>query len=815
MYHRVCLEMSLKPYKRIDDATIQRVSEGLFEQWQSMLKHVEQVAVLLWTADGSEILEYQGDLDGDLEWARYIGGANPRTAWDREKDPDGLGLHTRNYLYQENPPTMTYRDLRRIVAALKAAGRKILGKEIQVGETFDPGPEFAKSDFKYHRHPEICRGVSMGVNSMVCCYSLLNADSRSYAGFPDGIPDKLPFGTFLGRQAKIFCQDMGFDYLWLSNGFGFGSETWGTTGAIFDGESFDESQLGQTKENILKFWDYFRAECPDLPLETRGTNLSTAIDLATDGVPLKSIYEGNYGFLPPPNSPWAALDGDFGLELMGYMSRIAKIPDKDYLFRYYIHDPWWVNSPWYDRYEGQPHDIYMPMAVARMDEKGNMVSPSHLSILSIDNSYGDMPDACVNEPLPHLLRAEKEKPDAPSPVVWVYPFEEYHQRASHQDILDMYFEDWFIRGAINRGCPINTVISTDIFTGLADKNKLFQSSVLLTPVPDGGSELERQLVAYAAKGGKVLLYGNVDRASEELRKQLGITLLDEGISGQMSLDAPEQDSIAQGAYSRVLNHREITSGGEIRTGKLLGSTVKVLASAGEYVLGTVSENIAWVRGTCSSRYQQGQHILQPDDAGEFYPAEVLLRCALEQLGYQIRFSIDEPNEKTPVFTVHRHDHGYFFSSYSKDCTAELQLKFPLGAPLLIGYETVLRDGFSTYRLPRAEHRECRVFVEQECGKLSCKEIPPISYQMRRRIEVSGLQDAVVRFVPEDYCGEEIQVLLNSSYPYFVGDPIEGQWRQEGLHRYYEMHHVTGTLTLSMPSKEELAKRAGSHWESGR
>ena len=802
MFRHVMLEMSLKPFKRIDDAFIQKVSESVFEQWKPLLKNAEEASVLLWTADGSEILEYRGNVGDELEWARYIGGANVRTSWDVEKDPQGLGLHTRCYLYKETPPTLNYGDLRRIIAALKAAGKKILGKEIQVGETFDPGPEFARSDFKYNRHPEICGGVSMGVNSMVCCYSLLKGDPRGYAGFPDGIPEGLPFGTFFGRQAKLFCQDMGFDFLWLSNGFGFGSETWGTTGAIFDGTNFDESLLDSTKANILKFWDRFRAECPKLPVKTRGTNLSVGIDLATDGVPLKSIYEGKYGLLPPPNSPWAALDGDFGLELMGYMSRVAELPGEDYLFRYYIHDPWWVNSPWYDRYEGQPHDIYMPMAAARMDKSGAVVSPSHLSILSIDNSYGDMPDSCFNEPLPHLLRAEKEKPDAPSPVVWVYPFTEYHERTSHQDILDMYFEDWFIRGAINRGCPINTVISTDAFLGLREKETLFGASVLVTPVPDGGSQLERELLDYAQRGGRVLLYGNMDRAGKALREKLGVALLEEGVSGRIDIEASVPDLISNGEYSGILNHREITCGGKINTGRIPGSGCAVLACAGEYVLGTASGSIAWVRGTCSSGYRQGQHILQPDNASEFFPGEVLLRGALGLLGYQIRFSMADPDEKTPVITVHRHDNGYFFSSYSKDCTSEVQMRFPLGAPLLLGYETVLKDGFSTFRFPRAEHRECRVFVEQESGKLSCREIPPVSFQMRRRIEVAGLRNAIVRFFPEEYCKEEIQVLSNSAYPYFVGDPVEGQWKAEGGHRYYEVRNVTGTLTLSMPAREE-------------
>lgn len=137
---------------------------------------------------------------------------------------------------------------------------------------------------------------------------------------------------------------MGFDYLWLSNGFGFGMETWSTTGAVFDGKDFDVTRFDDAKEKILEFWRMFRAECPDFRIETRGTNLSAGIDLATDGVPLKDIYEGGFNLLPPPNSPWAALNGDFGLELCGYMSRIAELPDERYLFRYYVHDPWWANS---------------------------------------------------------------------------------------------------------------------------------------------------------------------------------------------------------------------------------------------------------------------------------------------------------------------------------------------------------------------------------------------------------------------------------------------------------------------------------------
>ena len=391
----------MKPFHPMTQDVMTSVCEKFFRQWQPLLKDSTQISVLLWTADGSEILEYKGNMDDPIQWCSYIGGANPRRAWDKSIDPEGLGLHTRNYPYIENPPEVNYGILRQIVRVIKHVGASMFPqKTIRVGATFDPGPEFAKSDFKYRRHNEICLGESMGKSSMVCAYARLHADSASYAGFPCGIEEGTPFGTFFGKQCQCFLSDLGFDYIWFSNGLGFGTETWGTTGAIFDGSQFHVEKLDGALEKVLEFWRLFRQECPDYPIEVRGTNLSMGIDFSTDGVPLKDIYETVENLLPPPNSPWAALDGDFGLELIGYLTRIAEIPNGEYLFRYYIHDPWWANSPWYDRYGGQPHDIYLPLSTARIDENAMVHTPTHLNLLSIDNSFGEMPDSCVYEPLP-------------------------------------------------------------------------------------------------------------------------------------------------------------------------------------------------------------------------------------------------------------------------------------------------------------------------------------------------------------------------------------------------------------------------------
>lgn len=389
----VTLEMSLKPFFSVDEETIRAVCRRMFIQWKPLADVSETVSVLLWSADGSEILEYDGNPDTRFEWAYFIGGANRCTDWDRQADPDGRGLHTVCYPYRERPPVMTYGILGRIIRLLREEGNAVLEKPVRIGATFDPGPEFALSDFKYRRHREICAGESMGRKSMVCCYARLHAEQRPYAGFPEGIPEGLPFGTFFGRQAQLFLQDLGFDYLWLSNGFGFGTEAWGVTGALLDGERYYPERLPHVKEQILDFWRSFRREC-HFRVETRGTNLTAGIDYASDGVCLDAIYSGDFDLLPPPNSPWAAMDGDFGLELAGYMSHIACLPrgEEDFLFRFYVHDPWWMNSPWLDRYGRSPHDIYLPLAVSRVGKDGRVYSPAYLNLLTVDNSLGEMPE---------------------------------------------------------------------------------------------------------------------------------------------------------------------------------------------------------------------------------------------------------------------------------------------------------------------------------------------------------------------------------------------------------------------------------------
>ncbi len=620
----VQLEVSLKPFKALSEEGLRAVCRTLFEQWLPLCRTSRQVSVLLWAADGSEILDYQGDLSAEFEWAKWVGVANPRA--EKPKGPKGEAVHHSPRLYIEQPPSWTYGDLKRLIGLLKEVGAEVTGLPVRVGATFDPGPEFAVSSFKYERHPELCPGETMGKGSFAVCYATLHGDNHKYATFPEGIPEGTPFGTFLGRQARCFMEELGYDYLWLSNGFGFGLEPWGLRGAVFNGKKFFPERAEAVKEGSLAFWKALRDELGDLPLATRGTNLSTGMDLASDGVPLRELYAGGFNFEPPPNSPWAALNGDFGLELIGWMSHIAELPGRDYPFRFYIHDPWFLNSPWLDRYGRQPHDIYLPLAVSRIDAAGEVSTPNSQLLLTVDDSHGELPDQVPQEVLPHLLDAWRTAPDEPGPLVWVYPFAEYHEWTfgSPDRIEEVFFGDWFMRGAVNAGLPLNTVIST---TSLPSALGRLAESLLVSPVPDAGSAWEEALLGHVIRGGKALLYGPLGHAGPELLEALRVDLT-APLEGDFELAlACEQDLTETTPFPTRLAHSAFLSGGGLEAEPREGAAPPFAASTqdgAQRVAATLAQvgegTLAWVRGTvaCDPERTTG-HLLVPLEAEQLLP----------------------------------------------------------------------------------------------------------------------------------------------------------------------------------------------------
>lgn len=758
---RLILEFSLKPFRDPSPEGTESVIREILRQWAPLIQTAQSLSFLLWTADGSEILEYRGEMTDPIEWARWIGIANeaPRHA----SDPEGVSLHSKGHLYCTNPPELTYGRLRDIVGSLKTMGRTVTGKSVTVGTTFDPGPEFARSDFKYRRHPEINQGNIMGHKQWLHCAAALHAEDRAYAGFPEGISEGTSIGTFLGRQSRHFLTDLGFDYIWFSNGFGYSLDSWNVTGEVFDGRRYDTSNAGAVRERILQFWRDFRKENPNFPIETRGSNLSTGMDLSSDASPVREIYRGGFNLTAPVNSPWAALNGDYGLEIVGWLSHIAELPDGGGIpFRYYLHDPWWLNSPWFDRYGREPHDIYLPLAVSRLDAMGRVTKPESVALLTIDDSFGGLPDEVALEVTPHLRRALEDFPDEPGLVTWIYPFDEYHEWTFGEPcrVDEVFFGDWFIRAAVNQGFPLSSVISSRNYLEAARRgNGPFAKSILLCPAPAAGSALADQLLAHLEAGGSVLLYGPLQNADERIVRLLGLKI-GTPLSGALPIKSSLlRDQLATGDFPTCLHHRPLTCGGGVET--LSENPADPAAEILAVVENEVGEErvfaayrksgigqLGWLRGALAETVSKAAMLPVRDDPFHSFPSERLLRGLLEKFGYVLRFAKPCLETPDPLILAARCRNAWYFSGYSPSTSVNLRWRFPEGVPVPVGCDVLIAEGEGSLALARAWHRECRIFVHQESGEVSCREQFSGEIGIRRRLLVQGLRDAEVTFFPD-------------------------------------------------------------------
>jgi len=792
----ITLEISLKPFMETNDDYIRKVTKKAWLQWRMLVKNAEQLSILLFVGDGSEILDYKGNLNDEFPWCSFIGVAN---------SPPSIGIP-----YRDNPVKMTYLIVKNIVKSFKEEGAKLFpNKKIRVGAMFDIGPEFAISDFKYKRHTELLVHDEGVFGRFLDCTGIMHADDYPYAGYPNGVPEGLPFAIFFGRQSNIYLTDLGFDYLWLSNGTGFSAQPWKTEGKIFSDGQFYPEKIEEKSKEVLKFWENFRKECPDFRIETRGTNFTVGIDYSTDAVCAYDLYKRDFNFLPPPNSPMAAINGNYGLELIGHLSRIAEIPDEDFLFRYYLHDPWFKNSPWYDRYEGQPHDIYLPMSLSRINKKGQTKTANHFDILSIDNSYGTMPDNCVVESMPHILRALKEKADQPAPFVWLYPVKEYTRVKDEQKLNAMFFLDWMFTDAANNAFPMSSVISTDNFENV-DKS-IFRNSVIVTMVPYADTAWEKSVLDYVDGGGKLILVGGLDNASEKILNLLKIGIVENGVKEQFGLAGDwMKDTVSSGSYSNKLIVSKLENAGLLNTVNLEENDEHALVTEDGFLVGKGKDNVYWYRGVMTGPYIPGQTIMSFPPEDERVSGGALLRCAARYFGWDIRLNRPIAQLKSPIMTISRYNNGFWYSSCSPDTTVEMGLRTPFGAPLMIGYETVYKDGRTHYRFPRAEHRECRIFVESsDDSVISCREMFPGELgpkeRGRRRISITGLKNATIRYFPETYAIGKCWALMSEPDDRYTADFSQSvEFVQDG--DSYVAKNVTGIIVVYMPDYEDWETR---------
>ncbi|MBD2844837.1 hypothetical protein IDH44_06505 [Paenibacillus sp. IB182496] len=802
---RVTLEMSLKPFRSLTDEAIEAVCEEAFRQWAPLLDMADTASVLLWTADGSEILVWDGELGRELEWGRYIGFANE---WTFDHITDGKRDRKTAILYTPEPARFTYRDLQRVIAALKRVGRARCGIPVEVGATFDAGPEFAYSDFKYKDHPEINRaelgGRPIGLRAsytVVCPWATLHADDVRYAAYPDGIPEGTPFGEFLGGQCASFLPALGFDYIWFSNGFGLSYFPWTYLGANYDGTNMPLADRAELSGKVLGFWDAFHAACPDTRIEVRGTNYGTGMDLAKDCIPIRELYERGYLAYPPPNSPWGALNHDFGLELTGYLSRIAALPGETYPFRYYPNDPWFWQNPWTDLYDRQPHDIYLPLSVARLDAEGQPQAPGIVELLTIDTEYGELPEDTALEVSAHVRRALRDFPDAPGLMTWVYPFDELHDAAAATppQTGSIFFHDWFMRHAINEGLPVSGCISSVHAARLLEAGIIagrdagtrdsegaegmggaaLAETILVVATSWLRGDDAQRIADWVACGGRVLLYGPVrDAALAELLNVRQVEPLSG--EGELTIDA-QTDEIAGGSSREMrIDHRPLVSDGGL--GELCADAADPhtrirarVAVQGQERLFALSRSlpqwqggaVCWLRGSLPLQDGIVTHLPVRQDAA-LGDSAVVARYLLQDFGYTLLQTKADAASPSAMLLAPRRAGAQRLVGSRRDTSVSFRMRFPEGVPLPTGMTALAGPGAAELALDGAFAKECRVFVDQpEPALVTCREAAPdptrakrtLGELPQRKLVVSGLREArlTVALPPEAASSGRVEV----------------------------------------------------------
>lgn len=850
LFRRGTLEFGPKSLLRKDDGFLDFFFAELFRSYRQLLKHCDAVSLLFWLGDGTEILQYDGTPEQPVAWARWQGFAHP--VGDPPREP---------VLYTDHPVELCVGDVRRIVAAARRACEAVFGKPLTFILPFDPGSEFVESPFRYERHPEILlRNVATG-GRVRCIDAIgrLHADPARFAGYPDGIPEGTPFGELLGRQARAWFAAVGADAIWLSNSFGFGRSPYasGGTGQFFDGDRFLPEGNRAVRDAVLAFWEAFRRECPDLPVYCRGTDFPVGMNLANHASAYRALYEGNrFGIVPPPNTPWPAITRNEGLALAGMLTQNAPFPEKRQVLRYYTTDQWFCNNPWFDRWDRSPHDLYLNGSLCKFAPDGSLCAFTDVQ-LGVDGSWGEAPSEIADEVVPHLKRAAALRPDAPPPLVWVYPFDEYDAMVFDDDprpgiplggdlsIIGAFEHAFPLAGAVttanlkaalstnrqidncsqiaNAKCDSNPDLKVDICGQLGFVNNgvpSLRESILVTPAPIPGSETEQLLLSHLAAGGRILCYGTLRGASPAWLAALGLAADAEPLDGEFEIEGD-----VAGAPSRRYSHDAVIGqGGLVETAA--GATVLTVAipvakvlqprsgdlqpegrlAGGEAadfmpqergvrrVLAAVNGRAAWTRGgTGATRDGLRGRRVDARDERAWFAPERLYNVALGALGWHVRAAHGLGTD--PVrFLVSRNRGGFVLAGHSADDDAALLVRAPWGAPVPLARRVRLADGAARIPVRTWFHDEVRVFVRQREGVVSCRSQPVIAKDLHRRWLVEGLDHADVRFYADP---DRPPVFYRTAATEFgdAREPVRPALSADGTGAWFELRDWTGPLSV--------------------
>lgn len=782
--NRVVLEVSLKPFK---DRNFKKTCEEILDKWSSMISIADSVSVLIWVGDGSEIILWDGNFNKEINWARYIGFCNYDLGGYPKNIPpeEDWYLVNKAVLYTEKPLKITYKDLKNIIKWFKKICKEKYKKKLTVGIPFDPGPEFVHDEFRYVKHPEILAG---GPNSeyntcwFVCSWSNIKDVKERLKGFPKGIKEEIPFGEFLGKQFYHFAKDLDVDYIWFSNGFAFSHYAWYYKGEIFDGEKFIVEKIPDIEEKVISFWKIFRKYWKG-SIEVRGTNYAVGLDISKDAINYKRIYKEGKLDIAPPNTPWGSRD--MGGEICIYLTRLAEIPDKRILLRLYTNDPWFRANPWWDYYGREPYDIYLPMMTGRINEKGEFEKFNEIAFVTIDTERGIVSKEQAEEIYYHIKRGMEFSPDEPGPIVWIYPFDEYHEILKNPKYIShLYFGDSFISRSITNGFPLNTVISSKNFKKLYRKNPdYFKDKILLTHLPLGDWEYTYDVFDFVKDGGNAIFYGSFEPVGDDIRKIFKVKIED-GLSEEFEIENMLIEDELNIPLKRKFYHNPVFGGGGIF--EIFDEGEKVLLKKNGKKRSFVSiinygkGKIGWIRGSLpfkTERFSYQPHNLSPI---EYYEPGDFLRYLLSEFGYIIRFkkyvnlqtrekrdSLTEISVKaivssisrSPTILISKKKNGYILSGIKPSNEVEIYMKFPEGVPLPTEREIILRDDkLGKYNFDKTFLSEVRFLVQQEEPSiLQAKEVRR-DFGYTRQLNISGLKNSTLTVYPENLEKCKIKVM---------------------------------------------------------
>jgi hypothetical protein len=261
-------------------------------------------------------------------------------------------------------------------------------------------------------------------------------------------------------------------------------------------------------------------------------------------------------------------------------------------------------------------------------------------------------------------------------------------------------------------------------------------------------------------------------------------------------------------YPDVIQHSALFSGGGVSTKvgisgdkgtKILAQMTQAQESRDVVWVRELPEwkggKVAYVRGTNSSKFNGGK-LLNPDNPSQLLTGPLFLRYALSEFGIDCVIQKEDPSVKNPVLTISRSNNAFIFSGYNPNSTITNRFRFPQGAPLLLGLETKLDGGNSVYTLPTSWNRECRIFIEQNDGIVSYKELHSGQKDIQKRFQISGLKNAKVRiYAADDITSDKFHAYVNSGYPWKTGQ-VNFKTGDEKLGKHFVVENVNGNLTVS-------------------